>query len=78
MARENGTPELVGQMNGRTAVANNDQITEGIRQATYQGMMSALASTDFGSNVTIEATGDDSGLLNFITFKQKQRDRQYN
>lgn len=78
MARENGQPELVGQMNGRTAVANNDQITEGIRQATYQGMMSALASTDFGSNVTIEATGDDSGLLNFITFKQKQRDRQYN
>ncbi|MGN1301201.1 MAG: hypothetical protein ACI4U9_01565, partial [Clostridia bacterium] len=77
VAREKG-PELVGQMNGRTAVANNDQITDGIRQATYQGMMSALASTDFGSNVTIEATGDDSGLLNFITFKQKQRDRQYN
>lgn len=77
MAREAG-PELVGRMNGRTAVANNDQITDGIRQATYQGMMSALASTDFNSNVTIEATGDDAGLMNFITFKQKQRDRQYN
>ena len=77
VAREAG-PELVGQMNGRTAVANNDQITDGIRQATYQGMMSALASADFNSNVTIEATGDDAGLMNFITFKQKQRDRQYN
>ena len=77
VAREAG-PELVGQMNGRTAVANNDQITNGIRQATYQGMMSALASADFNSNVTIEASGDDAGLMNFITFKQKQRDRQYN
>lgn len=77
VAREAG-PELVGQMNGRTAVANNDQITDGIRQATYQGMMSALASADFNSNVTIEASGDDAGLMNFITFKQKQRDRQYN
>lgn len=77
VAREAG-PELVGQMNGRSAVANNDQITNGIRQATYQGMMSALASADFSSNVIIEASGDDAGLMNFITFKQKQRDRQYN
>ena len=77
VAREAG-PELVGQMNGRSAVANNDQITNGIRQATYQGMMSALASADFSSNVTIEASGDDAGLMNFISFKQKQRDRQYN
>ena len=77
MAREAG-PELVGQINGRTAVANNDQITNGIRQATYQGMMSALASADFGADVTIEATGDASGLLDFITFKQKQRERQFN
>ena len=76
MAREAG-PELVGQINGRTAVANNDQITDGIRQATYQGMMSALASADFSSNVTIEARGDEEGLMNFISFKQKQRDRQY-
>ena len=77
MAREAG-PELVGKINGRTAVANNDQITDGIRQATYQGMMSALSTADFGSNITIEATGDDSGLLDFISFRQKQKDRQYN
>lgn len=77
MAREAG-PELVGQINGRTAVANNDQITDGIRQATFQGMMSALASADFGADVTIEAVGDTDGLMNFITFKQKQKDRQYN
>ena len=42
IAREAG-PELVGTMNGHTAVANNDQIIEGIRQASYQGMSQALA-----------------------------------
>lgn len=36
--------ELVGQFsNGRTAVANNEQITDGIRQASYEGMMQALS-----------------------------------
>lgn len=38
IARENG-PEMVGRIGGRTAVANNAQITEGIRQAVVEGMM---------------------------------------
>ena len=37
-ARESG-PELVGRMGSRTAVANNSQITEGIKQAVIQGLM---------------------------------------
>ena len=41
-------------------------------------MMSALSSKDFGADITIEATGDASGLLDFITFKQREQDRQYN
>lgn len=77
MARENGAPELVGKIGKRTAVANNDQIISGIQSGVYQAMMSALSVVDFGSNVTIEASGDDDGLLNFISFKQKQKDRQY-
>lgn len=40
VAREAGA-ELVGNIGGRTAVANNDQITEGIAQAVYSAMMSA-------------------------------------
>ena len=36
--------ELVGQFsNGRTAVANNAQITDGIRQASYEGMIQAMS-----------------------------------
>ena len=38
--------ELVGRFsNGRTAVANNDQIAEGIEEATYRGYMRAHADT---------------------------------
>lgn len=77
-ARENG-PELVGSINGHSAVANNDQIVQGIQSGVFSGMMSALRNTDFGGgDVVIEATGDTEGLLNFISFKQKQKDRQFN
>lgn len=70
--------ELVGQFeNGRTAVANNEQIIKGIQNGVFQGMMSALSNGGFSSNVVIEASGDDSGLLNFISFKQKQKNRQF-
>lgn len=39
-ASEQG-PELVGSMGGRTAVANNDQIVEGIRQGVYDAVVAA-------------------------------------
>ena len=43
MARESG-PELVGTMGGRTAVANNQEITDGIRQAVYDAMTASNAN----------------------------------
>ena len=43
IAREAG-PELVGTMGGRTAVANNDQIVEGIRQGVYDAVSAAMAN----------------------------------
>jgi len=42
MARENGIPEMVGRIGNRTAVANNDQITEGIAIAVENAMMNVL------------------------------------
>lgn len=48
VANEAG-PELVGQMNGRNTVANQGQIIEGIRQATYEGFMAAMASVGNGN-----------------------------
>ena len=43
VARENGIPEMVGSWGGRAAVANNQQITQGITQAVKSGMRSCLA-----------------------------------
>lgn len=40
IAREAG-PEFVGRMGNRSAVANNDQIVEGIRQGVYEAMVAA-------------------------------------
>ena len=78
IAREAG-PELVGTMGNKSAVANNDQITEGIRRAARDGFLDAMMVTnnDKSVNVNITAEGDASGLLNFIQFKEKQKDRQY-
>lgn len=72
IAREAG-PEMVGTINGKTAVANNDQIVESISV----GVAKAMMATNKPTNVTIEATGDTQGLLSFINFKQKEQDRQY-
>ena len=60
LAREQG-PELVGQIGSRTAVANNDQITEAISAAVYNAIVSAGG---MGSNVTIE--GDMSKFLRVV------------
>ena len=43
VANENGNPEMVGSWGGRSAVANNQQITQGITAAVQRGMSSCLA-----------------------------------
>lgn len=58
--------ELVGKFsNGKTAVANNDQITQGIEEAAYRGMSKALSdySNRGGQDVTIKVEGDPSGMF---------------
>ena len=47
IARERG-PELVGTIGGKSAVANNDQILQGIASAVYEAMMAA--QEDGGGN----------------------------
>ena len=57
IARESG-PELVGRIGNRTAVANNDQITQGIASAVESAMVNvlvpALASMGSGGNGVID------------------------
>lgn len=65
--------ELVGKFsNGKTAVANNAQITQGIEEAAYRGMMRALSSVDMGSKVTFDVKGDPNGI--FKVTQQKARE----
>lgn len=56
MARENGINELVGHIGNRPAVANNDQIIEGIRQGVTSAMMEVLMATSGNS------TGDETTI----------------
>lgn len=73
IARESG-PEMVGKMGTKTTVANNRQIVDGISA----GVAKAMATYGNGQQkVVIQADADTEGLLNFITFKQKQQGRQY-
>lgn len=63
-------PEMVGRIGGNTAVANNNQITEAIAQATYTAMARALSEN--GQNVNIVVEGDGEKM--FRVFQKKQRE----
>ena len=63
--------ELVGKFaNGKTAVANNEQITQGIEQASYRGMARALAEYQGnGGTVNVVLQGDADGLFKVVQSK---------
>lgn len=50
VAREAGA-EMVGSMGGHTAVANNDQIVEGIRAGVYSAVVAAMSNSSGGATV---------------------------
>lgn len=55
--------EMVGKFsNGKTAVANNDQITQGIKQAVIEGMSEVFANANIGQqngNVVVQIDGQE-------------------
>lgn len=61
VAREAG-PELVGRMGRKNAVANNNQIVEGIKAGVFEAVMDAFEASSLfkssqgGKNVTLEFT----------------------
>lgn len=58
IARENG-PELVGNIGGRTAVANNDQIVQAVSTGVRDAVASVMSSSTGGSiNLTVNLDGD--------------------
>lgn len=75
VANEAGA-EWVGSMNGRTAVANQDQISTGVRQAAYEGMKQALAESDFGG-VNVYNYLDSKDIASKMTKVKKSNEYMY-
>mgnify|MGYP001164620654 CR=1 FL=1 len=72
IAREDG-PELVGSIGGRSAVANNDQIVEGIERGVYKAMVAALSDNRGIMNLTIDfRNADDSALARLLAKPLRQ------
>ena len=66
LARENGLTEMIGRIGNRGAVANNQQIVEGIEAGVARGMMAALSATSNGGgnmpyeiNITVKTQSDE-------------------
>lgn len=71
IAREAG-PELVGRMGSRSAVANNDQIVDGIRQGVYEAMVAAN-NAQGGKEVRVYIDGKD--ITDYTRKRQNQMAR---
>lgn len=67
VARESG-PEMVGRMGGRTAVANNQQIVDGISAGVFKAIVSASATSSQGGEqqITIPLVIDGEELAQAV------------
>lgn len=64
-------PEMVGTMDGRTAVANQQEITQGIANAVYPAVYNAVvaAMSEANNNVNITLQGDADKLFTMVQDK---------
>ena len=85
IANEKG-PELVGKMGRRNVVANNNQITSGIKAAVIEGLMEVFMATDgFGGSsqasqtIYVEVkTENDEVLARAVKRGNEKLDYRYN
>ena len=75
-ANENGNPEYIGSINGKTAVANRDQMSEAIENASFRGMARALKENGGNGGETVVVIEPNSENLFKVT--QKQAKDYYN
>ena len=60
IAREKG-PEMVGKINNKTSVANNDQIVEGISNGVYNAVSAAMSRNGGNGHITVNTTFEVDG-----------------
>ena len=76
IARESG-PEMVGSINGRAAVANNDMIIAGIEQGVYNAVVEGLGSFQGDSGDTVIMI-DSEEIARANIRGTRKLDRRYN
>ena len=69
-----GGPELIGRMGNQTAVANNDQIKEGIREAAYMAMTQALSENNEGHKTEVYI-GNEKVYEGFSRYQNYQNNK---
>ena len=64
-------PEMVGTMDGRTAVANQQEITQGIANAVYPAVYNAVraAMAESSNNINVTLQGDAENLFTMVQDK---------
>ena len=72
IAREAG-PELVGSMNGRTTVANNDQIVEGISEGVYSAVLAAMSQGSNNNTSSVNVYLDGKQITAAVEKRQRER-----
>lgn len=76
IARERA-PELVGSLNGHSAVANNDQIEAGIEEAAFRGFVRAMATTggnQSGRDLVLNINGREFARATYKDYKAAARE----
>jgi len=72
IAREAGA-EMVGSMNNRTTVANNDQIVEGISAGVYSAVLAAMSQTNGNNKASINVYLDGRQITAAVEKHQRER-----
>jgi len=74
IAREAG-PELVGNIGGRTAVANNDQIVTAVSEGVYQAVSRAIGqkSSDTSGDIVLNINGSEFARVAIREINRYQR-----
>ena len=72
IAREAGA-EMVGSMGGHTAVANNDQIVEGIYQGVYSAVRAAMSQNDNSKSGNVNVYLDGKQITAAVEQRQRER-----
>ena len=72
IAREAG-PELVGSINGRTAVANNDQIVAAVSRGVYEAVVAAMGANRGAEGQSINVYLDGRQITAAVEKRQGER-----